>query len=81
MRAGVRRFRRLFTYAGVLDEIQSFAKSAGTASRLRCEPLGPRPNTDYFKQRTLRPALRCAVEGARTRDECSPQSRQVKTQI
>ena len=32
MRAGVRKYRRLFTYDGVLDEVELFAKSAGEDS-------------------------------------------------
>ena len=73
MRAGVHKYRRLFTYDGVLDEVELFAKSSGVSSWLRCEPLGPRANVDYFKQRMIRPALRCAVaEGAHSRDDCMP---------
>ena len=61
MRAGVRKWRRLFTYDGLLDEVEAFASSAGVRGRLQCEARGPVRNVEHFGERKLRPAVPAVV--------------------
>ena len=57
MRAGVRKWRRLFTYEGLLDEIEAFASSEGARGWLRCEPRSPVRNVERARERKLRLAI------------------------
>lgn len=71
MRSGVRTYRHLFTFEGVLSELGSFMASGGRDSHLACEALGPRSSGSFRRPRALRSVIECLSPGAATRDACS----------